>query len=147
MSNMVLFIDPETGEESYIIQPFATVEELKIAEAMVLAAEPPAETALDLRSAFITSLFTGSFDKAMDETLDAMSDPEYVITLYSQVLRRDFDAEGANFWIQQLAGGAAREDILEAFVTCDEAVAISSPEQIALLGQHFPHLGAAGDMG
>jgi hypothetical protein len=147
MTTTVLFIDPETGEGRQIVQPFATIEELRAAEAQIMAALPAEPVQLDLVDTFLSSLDEGTeFDPNLEATLMGMSDTQFVQTLYSEILRRGADAEGAAFWTQQLAAGAARDDVFAAFVTSDEALSISSPEQVALLGQHFSGI-AAGDMG
>jgi hypothetical protein len=144
MAKTIIFIDPTTGEARESIQPFETIEELMAAQAQVVSDAPAAS--LDITGAFLASLDGGAFDKTMEETLDGLSDSSFVSTLYAQVLRRDADADGSAFWLEQLRNGADREDVLTAFVTSGEAISISSPEQIALLGRHFEGIAAPGDM-
>lgn len=145
MSTTVIFFDPVTGEARESVQPFQTIEALLEAQAQVAAAAPASTPSMDIVGAFLSSLDGGTFDSTMEDALASLSDTGFVSTLYTQVLRRGADAEGEAFWLEQLRNGADREDVLTAFVTSGEAISISSPDQVALLGQYFPSVAAAGE--
>jgi Domain of unknown function (DUF4214) len=46
---------------------------------------------------------------------DAPTDEAFVGALYKNVLHRDADGDGYNWWLEKLHGGAAREDVLIGF--------------------------------
>lgn len=53
-------------------------------------------------------------------TGSTLQDPEYVKALYLNVLGREGDAEGLEYWQGQLADGTSRTDLLLAFAYSDE---------------------------
>lgn len=58
----------------------------------------------------------------------APSDEKFLQALYGNVLHRQADADGFDFWTKALSGGADRTDVLVAFSTSDE-------NQAAVIGQ------------
>lgn len=148
MTTTVLFFDPITGEVRQSVQPFQTIEELRAAEAQVLAAlTPPPGVDLDLVGAFMNSLEDGTFDAQTGDALAALTDGAFISALYSQILRRPADSAGSDYWLEYMKNGMSREDVYTAFMISEEALSISSPEQVALLGQHFTGMTANSDMG
>lgn len=61
-------------------------------------------------------------------TVDSVSNDDYVDLLYTNVLGRDYDAAGFNYWVERLDQGATnRGDLLAFFSESDENQALVAP--------------------
>lgn len=60
-------------------------------------------------------LIADSFLKSAEYTGDALSDEDFVNSLYTQTLGRDSDAAGATYWVETLDHGATRAQVAAAF--------------------------------
>ena len=49
-----------------------------------------------------------------------LDDTEYIKVLYRTFMGREFDKDGLNYWLGQIAAGQTRKDVLEAFAGCQE---------------------------
>ncbi len=80
-----------------------------------------------LAQAFLTAPeFTAAFGE-----IDTLTDEQYVDQLYLNVLEREGDPDGREFFVQALADGAGRDEVLIAFAESNENM-VGSPEVATL---------------
>jgi hypothetical protein len=76
--------------------------------------------------------FIASFFLTADEFIDVYgensTDEEYINGLYLNVLKREADQGGYDFWLNQLESGQGRDDLLIFFTDSDENVANTAPD-------------------
>lgn len=94
--------------------------------------------AIDLRDAYLDYLAAGPGHDELLQSLGKLTDEEFVELLYGEFLGRAPEPLDAALWVAELNAGASRESLLEIFATSDEALAIATPEEVGLLGVHFP---------
>jgi hypothetical protein len=98
---------------------------------------------IDLREAYLDFLSAGSAHDELLQSLGKLTDEAFVELLYGEFLQRAPAAADLALWVGELQNGAARESLLEIFATSDEALALATPDEVELLGQHFPETMAA----
>ncbi|MCM1082029.1 MAG: DUF4214 domain-containing protein [Clostridium sp.] len=74
-----------------------------------------------LQNKFYTPVQVGDFFVLSDEfEAKNLSDEEYIKVLYRAYLGREYDEEGLNTWLNQLASGKSREEVLRGFTNSVE---------------------------
>lgn len=100
---------------------------------------------IDLRAVYLSALSGNAVNELAVQTLDRLSDADFVALLYTEILRREAEPGAVDFWTGVLGNGASRDDLLDTFAASPESLSISSPDQVALLGQHFAQVAALTD--
>jgi hypothetical protein len=106
----------------------------------------------DLRDAYLDVLAGGAFSDEAIQALNKLTDAEFVDVLYTEILRREADPYGLQFWTEALGRGISREFAIDVIARSFESLSISSPDEITLLGQRpkngnvFAHDGTSSDM-
>lgn len=93
---------------------------------------------IDLRDAYLDYLDAGPGHDELLQSLGKLTDEEFVELLYGEFLQRTPEAGDLASWVGELQNGVSRESLLEVFATSEEALAFATPDEVGLLGQHFP---------